>query len=749
MHHEQELLDALAVRCGIALDYYDIWGNRHTISGQTKRAILAAMGLRVATIEELQQELSASEDDPWRHLCDVVLVRRAEEAAATWAVRLPSEEPDDREVRIVWELRDESGCLQQQGVWGPGLVPAETRLIGGHRHVRFDLPIPTGLAFGYYDLTARAETVSGSMEGALRLIIVPSRCYVPQYFQEGRRTWGLALHLYALRSSRNWGVGDFGDLADFADWAAKDLGAGVIGLNPLHALKNVRPYHISPYSPDSRFFLNVLYLAVEEIPELRESEAAQRLLEDSTFRSRLESFRKHDLVDYDQVYAAKREVLELLFATFLTHHLDGSGEAWQPRTDRGRAFERFVREEGELLENFALFHALSEELHRAFPHLWTWQEWPEAYRDPQSAAVAAFRARQGARIRFHQYLQWVASEQLERAAARARGAGMPIGLYHDLALGSDRSGSDAWVFQDVLALGADSGCPPDAFAPEGQNWGLPPINPRQLRAGAYRMFTALLRNNLAYGGALRLDHVMGLFRLFWIPRGLPASAGAYVHYPAEDLLGILALESQRSKTIIVGEDLGTVPDSVRERLAAASVLSYRVLYFERYGDGSWKEPRAYPERALAVVTTHDLPTLSGFWSAEDIQTRFKLGFYGSDVERDQALRERERDRGRLLGALRAEGLLPAGMSDDPTSATHLTPELCRAIHIFLARTPAWIMLASLEDCLGEMAQMNVPGTVDSYPNWLRKIRLSLGELKEDCAVRLLATSLREARPAGT
>jgi 4-alpha-glucanotransferase len=263
------------------------------------------------------------------------------------------------------------------------------------------------------------------------------------------------------------------------------------------------------------------------------------------------------------------------------------------------------------------------------------------------------------------------------------------------------------------------------------------------------MFTALLRNNLAYGGALRLDHVMGLFRLFWIPRGLPASAGAYVHYPAEDLLGILALESQRSKTIIVGEDLGTVPDSVRERLAAASVLSYRVLYFERYGDGSWKEPRAYPERALAVVTTHDLPTLSGFWSAEDIQTRFKLGFYGSDVERDQALRERERDRGRLLGALRAEGLLPAGMSDDPTSATHLTPELCRAIHIFLARTPAWIMLASLEDCLGEMAQMNVPGTVDSYPNWLRKIRLPLGELKEDCAVRLLATSLREARPAGT
>jgi len=742
-------LNALAERCGIAPDYYDIWGRRHTISSQTTRAILAAMGLRVATVDELQQELSACEDDPWRQLCDVVLVRRAEDAEATWSVRLPCGEPEDREVRIIWELRDESGCLQQQGIWGPGLVPAETRLIEGRRHARFNLPVHAGLALGYYDLTARAESASRSMEGSLRLIIVPSSCYVPQRFLQGHRTWGLALPLYALRSTGNWGVGDFGDLADFVDWAAKDLGAGVIGLNPLHALKNARPYHISPYSPDSRLFLNVLYLAVEEIPELHESEAAQRLLEDSTFRSRLESFRKSDLVDYDQVYAAKREVLEFLFATFQTRHLAGPEEAWQPKTDRGRAFERFVREEGELLENFALFQALSEELHRAFPHLWTWQEWPEAYRDRQSAAVAAFRARQGGRIRFHQYLQWIASEQLERAAARARGAGMPIGLYHDLALGSDRSGSDAWVFQDILALGADSGCPPDAFAPEGQNWGLPPINPRQLRANGYRMFTALLRNNLAYGGALRLDHVMGLFRLFWIPRGLPASAGAYVHYPVEDLLGILALESRRSQAIIVGEDLGTVPDSVRERLAAANVLSYLVLYFERHGDGSWKEPRAYPEHALAVVTTHDLPTLSGFWSAEDIETRSKLGFYGSNAERDQALRERQRDRERLLDALRAEGLLPEGMPHDPTSVSRLTPELCRAIHVFLARTPSWIMMASLEDCLGEPAQMNVPGTVGSYPNWLRKIRLSLGELKEDHATSLLAASLRETRPTRT
>ncbi len=744
---EQALLDGLAERCGIALDYYDIWGKRHAISNQTKRAILAAMGLRVATVDELQRELSACEEEPWRQLCEAVLVRQAGRDWGAWSVRLPTEEGEDRELRVQWDVRDESGCLLQQGEQGPGLVPAETRWVDGRRHARFDLPVPTGLALGYYNLTARVRTAAGRAEGTLRLIIVPPRCYVSPRLLEGGRTWGLALHLYALRSSRNWGVGDFGDLAEFVDWAARDLGAGVIGLNPLHALKNTRPYHISPYSPDSRLYLNVLYVAVEQVPELQESEEAQRLLEDSTFRSRLESLRKQDLVDYDQVYAAKREMLELLFEAFQARHLAGPEEAWRPRTDRGRAFERFVREEGEPLENFALFQALSEELLRVFPHLWVWQEWPEPYRDPRSAAVAAFRAGQGDRIRFHQYLQWVAHEQLERAAARTCAAGMPVGLYHDLALGSDRSGSDAWIFQDVLALGADSGCPPDAFAPEGQNWGLPPINPRRLRASGYTMFIALLRNNLTYGGALRLDHVMGLFRLFWIPRGLPASAGAYVRYPAEDLLGILALESLRHKAIIVGEDLGTVPDSIRERLAAAHVLSYRVLYFERRDGGGWKEPGCYPDHALAVVTTHDLPTLSGFWSTEDIETRYRLGFLGSEADRGRALEERQRDKARLLGALKAEGLLPEGITDDPASVPLMTPELCRAIHGFLARTPSWIMMASLEDCVGEPAQMNVPGTLDSYPNWSRKTGLTLEQLRDDRDTRLLATRLREIRPA--
>ncbi|MBI4400617.1 MAG: 4-alpha-glucanotransferase [Nitrospirae bacterium] len=742
---EQELLNDLAERYGIASDYYDYWGHRHPTSDQTKRAILAAMGVQASTADDVQRALAAYEEAPWRRSCDPVMVRPADGNVGLWSFRVPVAVGADQEVRILWEVTDESGHRRYSGEAGPGLVPAETRTVDGERRARFELPVPSGLTTGYYDLTARAIVLTRCAEGTLRLILVPPQCYVPPQFHQGDRIWGVALQLYALRSARNWGVGDLGDLAEFLTWAAKDLGAGVIGLNPLHALKNSRPYYISPYSPDSRLYLNVLYLDVERIPEYAESMAAHQLMEEGRFRSRLEAMRKSDEIDYDQVAGAKRTVLEALFKTFQERHCACQGNALQPLTERGRAFEQYVREEGELLEMFALFQALSEELRLTHPQAWVWQEWPEAYQHPQSPAVTAFRAGQQVRIRFHQYLQWVVGEQLRQVAGQARELGMPIGLYHDLALGSDRSGSDAWVFQDVFAPKADAGCPPDAFALEGQNWGLPPINPVRLRESGYRMFIELLRKNLKYGGALRLDHVMGLFRLFWIPRGMPASAGAYVRYPVEDLLGILALESVRHRAVIVGEDLGTVPDSVRARLASARVLSYRVFYFERWDDGNWKAPAAYPAQAMAVVATHDLPTLAGFWTGQDIEIRSKLGLYPDEGARRRALEQRQREKSGVLRALNSEGLLPSGLTEDPASAPEMTPELCRAIHVYLGRTPSWVVLASLEDVLGEVAQVNVPGTVDSYPNWSRKTALTLEDLREDPRPHQLAAMLREPR----
>lgn len=323
---------------------------------------------------------------------------------------------------------------------------------------------------------------------------------------------------------------------------------------------------------------------------------------------------------------------------------------------------------------------------------------------------------------------------------------MPLGLYHDLALGSDRYGADGWRFQEVLAHQADCGAPPDAFAPEGQNWGLSPSDPVKLRASGYQLFIDLLRNNLRYGGAIRIDHVMALFRLFWIPRGMPASKGTYVHYPADDLLAILALESTRARTLVIGEDLGTVPDWVRDRLTAAGVLSYRVLYFERNGDGSLKSPSAYPAQSLGVVTTHDLPTLSGYWEGTDIETRVTLGLCGGDEARRGALAERQVDKACLLAALRAEGLLPNGVSEDPAQSPVMTADLMAALHLYLARTPSWVVLVNVEDVLGQRAQTNVPGTVDQHPNWSRKLTATVEQMVADSRFASLAAQLRSTRP---
>ncbi len=747
MHFETEqgMLDALAEHYGVAPDYYDNWGQRHLIGLETKREILRAMGLQVHDHEALQAELTALDRRSWLQPCEPVLVVRDGEAQRTWSLRLPAVEEDDGHLRIRWELRDERGGPQQQGSVGPGAPVAETRWIDGRRYVRTEIPVPAGLSLGYYDLFVWGSSSAGQVEGQLRLIVAPTSCYVPIQFEAGVRGWGLVIQLYTVRSARNWGVGDLNDLAAMVDWAATDLRADVIGLNPLHALRNERPYHISPYNPSSRLYFNPLYIDVERIPEWSESIAARKWYYEPRTQERLERLRASEMVEYDAVYQLKLQALELLFTDFESKHLSIQPEGLTFKTPRGKAFLQFIQSEGEALEAFAVFLALKEEIHERDPSCWDWQDWPVAYRRPDSPDVGAFKESHASRVRFHQFAQWVLHEELDQVEDRARRRGLSLGLYHDLALGSDRSGSDAWMFQDILALGADCGCPPDAFARDGQNWGLPPVIPFRLRAGGYRMFIAMVRKGLRYGGALRLDHVMGLFRLFWIPRGLPASAGAYVRYPWEDLLAILALESVRHQAVIVGEDLGTVPDWVREKLTAAHVLSYKVLYFERKWDGAWKAPSDYAAQSMAVVTTHDLPTLSAFWSGADIDLRQRLGLFPDEGACKDALQARHADRQRLLDALRAEGLWPEAGTEETTPPGEMTPGLSRAIHAFLARTPSWLTLVTLEDLIGQVSQVNVPGTVERHPNWSRKIPLSLEVLKLDASIRQVTEAFRAVR----
>jgi 4-alpha-glucanotransferase len=743
--NEEQLVSELAKHFGIDPEYYDIFGQRHIVSFETKRAILTALGIHVATHEHMHQEFIAAHEATWRQPCEPVLVQEVGRNGA-WSFRMPGGEKELTTVHIEWSIRDEAGRHLLTEKAGPGLQPTDHILLQDQHYWKFEVPLPIELALGYYDLTMVGTSSSRQVHGSLRLIIVPTHCYQPAQMESGGRLWGVSLQLYALRSRQNWGVGDFTDLFQWTEWAATELGAGIIGLNPLHALKNSRPYHISPYSPDSRFYLNALYVDIAQVPEFHESAEAQGIVAEKGFLSCLEALNKNDTVDYERVAAAKRQVLNALFATFEECHCRREGNEFVPCTIRGKDFEAYLHREGHALEAFALFQALYEKFSQESPPQLIWQDWPEAYRQPASTASQAFRAAHRREIRFHQYVQWLAHQQLRRVHERTRELGMPIGLYHDLALGSDRGGSDAWIFQSVLALGADCGCPPDAFAPEGQNWGLPPVNPHALRRGGYQMFINLLRKNLQYGGAIRLDHVMALFRLFWIPRGHPPSAGAYVQYPWEELLGILALESVRHRAVIVGEDLGTVPDVVRDKLGAAGVLSYRVFYFERGDNGEWKAPAMYPRQALAVVTTHDLPTLTGFWAGEDLHVRGRLGFYSDESAYRRAVDERQREKAAIVHALRKEGVWPAGVDEANALRQPLSPDLMGAIHLYVARSPSSFMLITLEDFIGDATQVNLPGTLDSYPNWSHKTLLTLEEAKENSNARQLVRAVKTARP---
>jgi 4-alpha-glucanotransferase len=742
---EATLLATLAERAGIAAEYHDINGTRHVTSDHTKRVLLKIMGFPTDSSDALAAAIRDWDEAPWRRPCDPVRIVYEEEAGAPVLCCFAIEDGKERSVVVQWQLRNETGEVVQDERVGPGLTAAEVKFLNGYRHVRVELLAPQRLPLGYYQLTIRAEGLVGGPIGTMRLIVAPRRCYVPPALESGQRLWGLALQLYSLSSGRNWGCGDFTDLNQLVEWAGKSLGAGLVGLNPLHAIRNSAPYDTSPYAPLNRLALNELYIDLERLPEFFASEDAQKQYRAPEFQTKLEAMRNARRVDYNAIAAAKRLMLDLAYRQFLKDGYAGAEPNLEPKTARAKLLERFILAEGDALELFAIFQTLEEERRLIQSKTATWHDWPKQFQAPGSA-VREYGKRHRKRVRFFEYIQWIASEQLTEIHRHTEQIGMPIGLYNDLALGAERNGAEAWMYQSVLALDADCGAPPDDFATEGQNWGLPPVNPVALRASGYELLIQLLRKNMRFGGAIRLDHVMALCRLFWIPKGQPASEGTYVHYPFEELLAIIALESVRSKTLVIGEDLGTVPDGVREQLSKTCVLSYRVFYFERLSDGAYKAPSDYPQQALAVVTTHDLPTLTGFWSGEDLQVRAGLGFLRDDAVRRQAWEERQQDKRHILAVLKQEGLLPNGMGEDPGTVPAMTPVLCCAIHTYLARTPSWVVLANLEDGLEELSQTNLPGTVETHPNWNRKYACRVEDMLGDQRLRELGASLRSIRP---
>ncbi len=712
----------LAEHVGIEPQCTDALGQTREASEETLLALIGAFGLRPDSVPPEAGIGNGNRARPFG--LGPTHIVHAEEPHPALMVRLP---PGARD--IAWSCRLEHG-EERSGAAAPAQA-AEQGM--------FSLPLPAELPLGYHRLAISAAGIAAE----IGLIVAPPRCWLPPQLEPGARSWGLTCQLYGLRSARNWGIGDLTDLAELAR-AAGGCGAATLGLNPLHARFAAEPLHVSPYSPSSRTRLDYLAIDPTAVPGFAEDETVRALMAGEWFAATRGAARAAALVDYGAVAACKRPVLEALFARFGKVELGAGGAA---RTELGRSFRQFQQRAGQALSDFAVFEALHEHHCRAGLGF-SWRHWPLPMRNPRSDKVAEFAAAHRERVELFEFLQWEADRQLATAAAAGRADGLTIGLYRDLAVGADPSGAEAWADQELVVPSASIGAPPDALSRAGQDWGLAPVNPLILRHQGFAPFIACLRANMRHAGILRIDHVMSLSRLYWIPNGMKATEGCYVNYPFDDLLRLVALESTRHSCAVIGEDLGTVPPGFRETTHAAQMLSYRVMAFERHADGRFVRPPEYPALAAASAATHDLATLEGFWLGRDIAWRRRLALYPDPAAEKADSDGRRRDRRLLLDALIGEGLLAGDCIDrflPEIGEPHYSAELGDAILRYLAGSRARLMLLQLEDLVGESEQANLPGTTDGHPNWRRRLGRTLDEIAGSAALRRTAQLIERAR----
>jgi len=666
----------LAGRFEIATGYEDWAGRRINVAESTLVSVLAAFDVAAATESDRRAALTAHDRAYWSRSLPATILGRPGVPTAFW-VHVTHGDPAE-----VW-LRLEDGTVrpkirQVDNFAAP--FDLDGRLVGEASFV-----LPNDLPLGYH----RVHLRSGDDEASAALIVTPGWLGLPERLG-GRRTWGLATQLYSVRSRQSWGVGDLTDLTDLAVWSASAHGAGYVLVNPLHAAAPTKPMEPSPYLPTSRRFVNPLYLRVEAIPEfadLRKRRRVWRLRDD---------VQKHaaslDAIDRDTAWTAKRAALKQVYRV--------------PRTaGRELAFAAFCAREGAALDDFATWCALAEE------YGGDWHQWPESLQHPGAHGVADFAAEHSKAVDFHRWLQWHLDEQLAAAQSHAVAAGMPLGVVHDLAVGVHPDGADAWALQDVLALGVNAGAPPDEFNQLGQDWSQPPWRPDRLEEQEYQPFRALIRAVLRHAGGVRIDHIIGLFRLWWIPQGEAPTQGTYVRYDHEAMIGIVALEAYRAAALVVGEDLGTVEPWVRDYLRDRGVLGTSILWFEldRDDPGGCVAPlraERWREYCLSSVTTHDLPPTAGYLAGEHVHLRDSLGLLTRPVQEELAAAETER--AAWIAELRRVGLLAKHADVEQTIL---------ALYQYLSRTPSRLLGVSLTDAVGDRRTQNQPGTTDEYPNW--------------------------------
>lgn len=719
---EHNALKQVAEMARIADSYVSAWGDEATVSDDTIRRLLAFLGYDTTNDQTL---LASAQKKHKKEVLDPVLVISEGDAIEVPLYLGVSA----RESEFNWRIETEQGevlegYLQSQ-------IVRDERAEGGP----LVFALPSGLAWGYHTLLVTRKRRKAPY--TMTLIIAPRACYKQPALLQGKKLWGPSIQLYTLRTQHNWGMGDFGDLKQLvADIASR--GGDFVGLNPIHSLFPANPEGASPYSPSSRRWLNILYIDVSSVPEFALSAEAQQQVGSQDFQQRLQKVRETHWVNYTEVAELKMSVLPLLFNEFKRRHLDNN-------TDRARAFLAFVEQGGESLVHQAAFDALHTDLHAQDSQVWGWPVFPEKYRHFDNAAVQKYIEEHRERVHLYMYLQWVADTQINEVQALADEKGMAVGLYRDLAVGVADSGAETWADNGSLVLDASIGAPPDVLGPLGQNWGLPPLNPQTLHATAYDAYIKLLRANMKHCGALRIDHVLGLLRLWWIPKGENATQGAYIYYPVKDMLAILALESHRHQCSVIGEDLGTVPDEIVALLRDAGVHSYKVFFFETSKeDGGFISPTHYAEQSMAALCTHDMPTLRGFWHCDDLKMGREIGLYPDEAQLQELFTDRLKCKQGILNSVDWHGYLPAGIGRD-AQLVPMDSYLSEALQLHVAAGSSALLSVQLEDWLEMDKPVNIPGTVNEYPNWRRKLSMNLDEIFARDDVNRIATKLTQIR----
>ncbi len=718
---EQTALKQVAEMAKIADSYVSAWGSPAKVEDETILRLLASLGYDTTNDETL---LKSAEKKHKKEVIEPVLVVKDEDAVEVELHLGVSA----RESDFSWRLETEQGevlegYLQSQ-------IVRDERAEGGP----LVFSLPSDLPWGYHKLYLERKRRKAPYE--MTLIRTPRACFKQSAIDHGKKLWGPSVQLYTLRTQHNWGIGDFGDLKQLvADIAAR--GGDFVGLNPIHSLFPANPEGASPYSPSSRRWLNILYIDVSSVAEFALSADAQQMVGSSDFQARLQKARDSHWVNYTEVADLKMSVLPLLFEEFKSRHLDKQSE-------RARLFLDFVEEGGESLLHQAAFDAIHAELHAEDSSVWGWPVFPEKYRRFENSATQKFIVDNRDKVQLYMYLQWIADVQINEAQALAEEKGMAVGLYRDLAVGVADSGSETWADNGNLVMDASIGAPPDILGPLGQNWGLPPLNPQVLQATSYDAYIKLLRANMKHCGSLRIDHVLGLLRLWWIPKGENATKGAYIYYPVEDMLAILALESHRHQCSVIGEDLGTVPDEIVEILREAGVHSYKVFFFETAEDGGFISPAHYADQSMSALCTHDMPTLRGFWHCDDLKMGSEIGLYPDKEQLDGLFDDRLECKQGILDSVAWHGYLPEGVGRD-ASLVPMDAYLSEALQLHVAAGASTLLSVQLEDWLEMDKPVNIPGTVNEYPNWRRKLSMNLEEIFTQEGVNRIAKRLTEVR----